>query len=201
MLKLYYAPGACSLAPHLVLQETRIPFDLVRVDLRAKSYAGGDYTQINPKGTVPALQLDNSEVLTEAAVILQYIADQKPEAGLIPRCGTWERYRLQEWLNFIATELHKGFGPLWKPDTPADYKAIALKNLAQRFDYVNARLETTDYLMGNYTVADAYLFTVSNWGHFLKMDLSPWPHLIHFLERVKQRPATLAAFTAEGLNK
>lgn len=200
MFKLYYSPGACSLAPHLVLEETKLPFELVRVDLRTKTYAGGDFKKINPKGSVPVLELDNQERLTEAAVILQYLSDQKPDAGLVPKWGTWERYRLQEWLNFIATELHKGFGPLWKPDTPAEYKTIALKNLAQRFDYVNVRLETNDYLMGTgYTVADAYLFTVSNWSHFLKIDLSPWPHLQHFMERVRERPATLRALKAEGL--
>lgn len=202
MFKLYYAPGACSLAPHLVLQELKLPFKLMPVDLRAKTYSGGDFKAINPKGSVPALQLDNGEVLTEAGVILQYVADQAPDANLIPRCGTWERYRVQEWLNFISTEVHKGFGPLWNPDTPEAYKQIAIQNLSQRFDHINAQLGKADYLMGpSYTVADAYLFTVANWSRFFKLDLSPWPHVQKFLERVKQRPATIAAFAAEKLTK
>lgn len=202
MFKLYYSPGACSLAPHLVLEEIKLPFELVRVDLRTKTHAGGDFNKINPKGSVPALELGNGEILTEAAVILQYLGDQKPESALIPPAHTWPRYRCQEWLNFIATELHKGFGPLWKPNTPADYKAIVLENLAQRLNAVNTQLEKTPYLMGEgYTVADAYLFTVANWSYFLKIDLGPWPALQGFLERVKARPATLAALKAEGLTK
>lgn len=202
MFKLYYSPGACSLAPHLVLEEIKMPFELVRVDLRAKTYAGGDFKKINPKGAVPALELGNGEILTEAAVILQYLGDQKPECNLIPPSHTWPRYRCQEWLNFIATELHKGFGPLWKPNTPADYKSIVLENLAQRLNVMNIQLEKTPYLMGEgYTVADAYLFTVANWSYFLKIDLGPWPALQGFLERVKARPATLAALKAEGLTK
>ena len=202
MLKLYYAPAACSLAPHILLEETKLPFELVKVDLRAKTFSGGDYYKINPKGSVPALQVNSGEILTETAIILQYVADQKPETNLIPRAGTWERYRCQEWLNFIASEIHKGFGPLWKPDTPAEYKPIALKNLTQKLNFVNAYLEKNNYLMGSsYTVADAYLFTVINWSHFLKIDLSPWPNLLSFMGRIKERPATLAALKAEGLMK
>ncbi|MDO8519449.1 MAG: glutathione transferase GstA [Deltaproteobacteria bacterium] len=200
MFKLYFSPGACSLAPHIVLREADLPFELVRVDLRAKTYPGGDYWKINPKGGVPALGLSNGEILTEDAVILQYLADQKPEMNLAPKAGTMERYRLQEWLNFIATELHKGFGPLWKPNTPEDFKPIVIANLSQRFDLVNHQLEKNDFLMGkSYTIADAYLFTVTRWHQPLKIDLSPWPALGRFMERIKARPATADAFKAEGL--
>lgn len=202
MLKLYYSPGACSLAPHVILQETGLPFEAIRVDIRAKTYAGGNYYDINPKGGVPALGLDNGEVLTEDAVILQYIADQKPQTNLIPKTGLWERYRCQEWLNYIATELHKGFSPLWQPTTPDDYRQIARKNLELKFNYVNTQLGKQDYLMGNQlSVADAYLFTVINWTNFHKMDLTPWPHLKGFMERMAKRPSTVAALKAEGLLK
>lgn len=200
MMKLYYFPGACSLAPHLALQESKLTFEAYAVDLNAKTYAGGDFKNINPKGSVPALQVDSGEVLTECAVILQYIADRAPTANLIAPAGTWERYRTQEWLNYIATELHKGFSPLWNPATPEDYKKIALKNLTARFEYVNAHLAHNDYVMGaQYSVADAYLFTVINWANFLKIDLAPWTHLQHYLARIQERPATLAALKAEGL--
>ena len=200
MFKLYFSPGACSLAPHLVLREANIPFELVRVDLRAKTYAGGDYWKINPKGGVPALDLGNGEVLTENAVILQYLADQKPATKLIPQAGSLPRYRCQEWLNFIATELHKGFGPLWKPDTPADFKPIVLANLSQRFDLLNHHLKENNFLMAsNYTIADAYLFTITRWSEPLKISLTPWPALEKFMERIKARSATMEAFQAEGL--
>lgn len=199
-MKLYYSPGACSLAPHLVIKELKLPVEMVRVDLKAKTFVGGDYKTINPRGSVPVLQLDNGETLTEAAVILQYLADQKPEAGLLPKAGSWERVRCQEWLNFVATELHKGFGPLWRANTPEDYKPIVLQNLARQFGPVNARLEKNDYLMGkNYSVADAYLYTVVKWSYPLKVDLSEWPHLQKFMDRVRARPATQEAFTVEGL--
>ncbi|MDO8520203.1 MAG: glutathione transferase GstA [Deltaproteobacteria bacterium] len=200
MLKLYFSPGACSLAPHLILREIKLPFELVRVDLKTKTAAGGDYLKINPKGSVPAIHLENGEVLTENAVVLQYLADLKPEAGLIPRAGTWERYRCQEWLNYIATELHKAFGPLFKPNTPAEFKPIVLENLSQRFGFLNAHLGKNDYMMGKvYTVADAYLFAVARWSQPLKIDLTPWPAVVKFMERVKARPATTEAFQAEGL--
>lgn len=200
MLKLYFSPGACSLAPHLILRELKIPFELVRVDLKAKTFPGGDYWKINPKGGVPALGMENGEVLTEDAVILQYLADQKPEAELVPKAGSWERYRCQEWLNYIATELHKGFGPLFKPNTPAEFKPIVLDNLSQRLNYLNGLLGKNDYMMGkNYSIADAYLFTVARWSQPLKIDLSPWPAVAKFMERIKLRPATAEAFQAEGL--
>lgn len=200
MFKLYFSPGACSLAPHLVLREAKLPFELVRVDLRAKTYDGGDYREINPKGGVPALGMENGEVLTENAVILQFLADQKPQTKLVPSSYTLERYRCLEWINFIATELHKGFGPLWKPNTPMEFKPIVLSNLSQRFDFLNPHLEKNDFLMStHYTIADAYLFTVTRWSQPLKIDLSPWPALGRFMARVKARPATLSALNAEGL--
>lgn len=202
MLKLYFSPAACSLAPHIVLHECQIPFEPLRVNLKEKTYSGGDYRQVNSKGSVPAIQLENGQVLTEAAVIMQYVADLNPQAGMLPPVGSWERYRCLEWLNFIATELHKGFGPLWKPDTPADYKPVVLTNLTQRLDLVNAHLAHNDFLMGQtFTAADAYLFTVANWSHYLKIDLNPWPNVQKFMERVKARPATMAAMKTEGLNK
>src|SRR5262245_59992290 len=157
-MKLYYSPGACSLAPHIVLHETGQKFDLVKVDLAAKKTdKGDDYFKVNPLGYVPALQLDSGEVLTEAQVLAQYIADQAPTAKLAPNHGTPERARLQQWLNFIATELHKGFSPLWKANTPEAYKSIVKENLATRFDHVNKRLAGSSHLAGpDYSIADAY---------------------------------------------
>ena len=159
-MKLYFAAGACSMAPHIVLREAAYTFDLESVDLATKRTASGeDYTRINPKGYVPALRLDNGEVLTEAAVILQYLADQKPESGLAPKMGTMERYRLMEWLNFVSSEIHKQFGPLFNPQITAEWKANQLDLLGRRFDYLTERLNGMSYLMGDqFTVVDAYLF-------------------------------------------
>lgn len=202
-MKLYYAPGACSLAPHIVLREAGISFDLERVDLGTKKTAGGaDFMQVNPKGYVPALGLDNGEVLTEDGTLLQYIADRKPESGLAPKSGTMERYRLMEWLNFISTEVHKTFGPLWNPKTPEETRQAALALLGRRLDYVNAALGTRPWLMGDqYTIADAYLFTVVNWTRFHQIDLGKWPNVQAFMARVAARPAVQAALKAEELIK
>lgn len=200
MLKLYFFPASCSLAPHIALQESGLPYETLAVDLRAKTFSGGDFKKINPKGSVPALQLANGDVLTECAVILQYIADQAPKANLLPANGTWERYRSQEWLNYIATELHKGFSPLWNPATPEEYKVIAINNLEQRFDYLNSHLAKNNFVMGaEYTVVDAYLFTVVNWSRFKEISLSPWANLQTFMTRIQERPATLTVLKAEGL--
>ena len=165
-MKLYYSPGACSLSPHIVSRELGIPLELKKVNNKDKTVeGGGDYWQVNPRGYVPALVLDNGETLTEGPAIVQYLADQKPEAGLAPRNGTFERYRLQEWLNFLTSEVHKQFSPLFKPNTPEDYKKIAKENLATRFDWLDKQLAGKDYLMGKqFTVADAYLFTVLRWS-------------------------------------
>lgn len=202
-MKLYFSPGACSLSPHIVLREAGYAFDLERVDLRTKQLkSGGELGEINPKGMVPALVLDDGQVLTEGPAIVQYLADQRPETGLAPKSGTMERYRLQEWLNYISTELHKGFTPLFNPQTPDDWKKVVRENLHKRFDYLSKRLEGRTWLMGEqFTVADAYLFTVLGWTRFVNMDLSPWPALVQFVERVSARPAVQDALVAEGLLK
>jgi glutathione S-transferase len=202
-MKLYYAPGACSLAPHIVAREAGLRLDLERVDLaRGKIEGGATFADINPKGYVPALSLDNGEVLTEVSALVQYLADQAPQAGLAPAAGTIERYRLLEWLGFISTEIHKGFGPLWKPETPEATKAAAKANLAKRFAYLDQRLGRGPYLMGErFTVADAYLFTVTNWTNFHGIDLTPYPNLKAYMERVGARPQVRQALAAEGLLK
>ena len=201
-MKLYYAPGACSLAAHIALQESGLAFSLERVDLLTHKTADGrDYYTVNPKGYVPTLELDDGSRLTEAAVVLQYIADRKP-GTLAPAFGSLERYRLMEWLNFIATEVHKGLGPLWKPTTPDAYKSTVLDAVGNRLDYVAKRLGTQPYLTGsNFTIADAYLFTIVNWHHFLKFDLGRWPVLAQFQARVAARPNVRKALEAEHLLK
>jgi glutathione S-transferase len=202
-MKLYYTPGACSLAPHIALREAGIPFDLDKVDLATKKTASGeDFMKANPKGYVPALRTKEGQVLTETAVLLQYLADQKPEAKLAPKFGTMERYQMMEWLNFIATELHKGFGPLWNPNAPAETKEGAKAALGKRFDTLDAHFATKSYLMGDqFTVADGYLFTVMNWANFHKLDLSKWSNLGKYLGRVASRPKVQEALKAEGLTQ
>ena len=200
-MKLFFSPGACSLSSHIALREAGVPFDLEQVDLAAKkTKSGADFKAINPKGYVPTLQLDDGEVLTEAAVIAQYVADRAPEAKLAPPVGTIERMRLQESLNFIATEVHKGFSPLWKPTTPDAYKQIVKDNLATRFDMIEAKLATKPYFAGDaFTVADAYLFTILNWSNFLKLDMGKWPNIQAYMGRVAARPKVQEALKAEGL--
>ena len=201
-MKLYFFPHACSLAPHIVLRELAIPFDLVLVDNQAKTTAEGeDFLQINPKGYVAALKLDNGQVLTEASAILQYLADLKPTANLAPANGSWERVRLQEWLNFIATEIHKGTGPLWDVDgqNSAGMKQRAWARLSLRLDDVETRLAGRDYLNGSYSVAVAYLFTCLGWLSFLHHSLDRWPRIKALRTRVFKRPAVQAAMKAEGL--
>ena len=202
-MKLYYAPGACSLAPHIVAREAGLRLDLEKVDLRAgKTEGGGAFADINPKGYVPALSLDSGEVLTEVSALVQYLGDQALQAGLVPAAGTIERYRLLEWLGFIATEIHKGFGPLWNPQTPEATKTAARNNLAKRFTYIDQRLARGPYLTGErFTVADAYLFTVANWTNFHGIDLKPYPNLKAYMERVGARPNVRDALAAEGLLK
>jgi glutathione S-transferase len=201
-MKLYYSPGACSLAPHIALQEIGVPFTTAKVDLHAHKLADGtDYYTINPKGYVPMLELPDGERLTEASVILQYIADRKP-GELAPAFGTMERYRMMEWLNFIATEVHKQFGPLWYPTTPEATKEEQRKKLAKRFDAISKTLASQPYLTGEkFTIADAYLFTIVNWAGMLKVDLAPWPALQQFQARVAARPKVREAMKAEGLIK
>lgn len=201
-MKLYFSPGACSLAPHIVLRELGLPFEAVKVDTRAgKTESGADYRQINPKGYVPTLELDDGQRLTEAAVLLQYLADRAPAAGLAPAHGTMERYKLMEWLNFIATEIHKGFGPLWKPDSTDDEKQRVRARLAARLDWLARQLEGREYLTGRFSIADAYLFTVLNWGQWTGVDLANWPALKAYVGRVAARPKVVEAMRAEGLVK
>lgn len=200
-MKLYYAPGACSLAPHIVLRELNLPFELVRVDLASRKTAdGADYLAVNPHGYVPALELDGGDVLTEAAVILQYLADRKPAAALLEAPGTITRYHQLETLNFIAAEVHKALGGLFNPALPATARELVLATLGRRCDHLAARLRTTPYICGErFTVADAYLFTVLGWAPLLKVDLSAWPGLGEFSARIAARPAVQAALRAEGL--
>jgi glutathione S-transferase len=200
-MKLYYAPGACSLAPHIVAREAGLKLDLEKVDLGiGRTENGVVFAEINPKGYVPALALDNGEVLTEVSALVQYLSDQAPQAGLVPAAGTIERYRLLEWLGFISTEIHKGFGPLWNPQSPEAAKTIARNNLAKRFAWLDQTLARGPYLLGErFTVADAYLFTVVNWTNFHAIDLKPYPHLKAFMERVGARPRVRDALAAEGL--
>ena len=202
-MKLYYSPGACSLAPHIVLREAGFEFDLEKVSLAAnKTASGEDFTQINPKGYVPVLKLDDGHMLTEGPAIDQYLADKKPTSGLAPANGTMERYHLIEWLNFISTELHKQFGPLFKPSTPQETRQTQVDLLGKRFDYVVDQLKNKQYLTGDvFTIADAYLFTVLNWGDVLKLDMSKWPVLQKYVARVAARPQVQAALKAEGVLK
>ena len=200
-MKLYYSPAACSLSPHIVAQEAGIAVDLMKVDLKAKTVADGtDYLKVNAKGYVPALRLDDGQVLTEGPAIVQYIADQKPGSGLAPKAGTPERYRLQEWLNFITAEVHKPMGSLFNPAVVDAWKQAVHDTLKKRLGYVAQQLEGRQYLLGDsFSVADAYLFTVLNWAGFVKFDLSPWPALQQYAARVAARPAVQAALKAEGL--
>jgi glutathione S-transferase len=199
-MKLYFSPGACALHPQIALREAGIPFELVRVDLRAHKLAGDgeDYYRVNPKGYVPLLELGDGTRLTEGAVIDQYIADRNPDARLIPRAGTMERYRAQEWLHFIATELHKQFSPLFSPATPDEVKAAQRQKIAGRFDLVEKTLSRQPYLLGDtFSVADAYLFNMLRWTEHTGIDRAKWPSLVAFYDRVSQRPAVQAALEAE----
>ncbi len=202
-MKLYYSPGACSLSPHIVMREAGMPVNLVKVDLGARKTANGeDYTAINPKGYVPVLQLDDGSVLTEGPAIVQYLADRAPSSKLAPAAGTMERYRLVEWLNFLTSEIHKGFSPLFNPKLSEDTKAMMRERLAGRFDYLGTALRDKPYLMGdNFTAADAYLFTLLGWCRLTGIDLEKWPVLVAYRERVAARPAVREALKAEGLIK
>ncbi len=200
-MKLYYAPGACSLSPHIVLREAGLPVQLVRVDLRTgTTQDGADFRAINEKGYVPALELPDGQVLTEGSAIVQYLADRVPEAGLAPVNGTIDRYRLQEWLSFLSTELHKQFGPLFDPAAEPGLKARQGERIGRRLAWVAGRLGDGAYLMGDrFTVADAYLFVVLSWAPHVGLDLQPWPALLAYQDRVRQRPAVQEALREEGL--
>lgn len=202
-MKLYFSPGACSLGPHISLREAGLSFDLVRVDLAShKTEGGDDFYAINPKGYVPALQLDDGSLLTENAAIAQYVADRVPEKKLAPPAGTMERYRLQEWIHFIATEIHKAFSPLFNPATTDETRKAQLERIANRLGLVEKSLGDRQYLMGDqFTVADAYFFAVLNWCGMMGPDLSKWPTVKAYYERMLARPAVREAMEAEGLGK
>ena len=203
VMKLYFAPGACSLSPHIVMRETGANYELEQVNNQEKkTKSGTDYWTINAKGQVPVLEFDNGERLTEGPVIVQWIADQNPASGLVPPAGKLERYRVQEWLNFITSELHKTFGPIFRPTTPDAFKALSKENLGKRFDWLDKQLAGKNYLMGDkFTVADAYLFTVLRWTARIDMDLAKWPNLKAYVDRVAARPKVQEALKAEGLIK
>jgi glutathione S-transferase len=200
-MKLYVSPGACSLSPHIVLRESGLAFTTEKVDLRAKRTASGaDYLAINPKGYVPALETDEGVLLTEGPAIVQYVADKVPAKGLAPAAGSMARYQLAEWLNFISTEVHKNYSPLFNPAASEDMKSSARDNLNKRYTYLDGILAQRDYLLGaTYSVADAYLFVVTNWARPVKLDLAPYPQLQAFYARVGARPAVQDALRAEGL--
>jgi glutathione S-transferase len=200
-MKLYYSPGACSLSPHIVLREAGLAFEPVLASTKThKLQDGTDYYTINPKGYVPLLELDNGERLSEGPAIVQYVADQVPGKKLAPPNGTFERYRLQEWLNFITSELHKGFGNLFNPAMPEEGKAVARARVTDRLKWVDTQLAGKQYLMGDqFTVADAYLFTVLRWSDRVKLDISAFKNVVAFMARVQARPKVQEAMKAEGL--
>ncbi len=200
-MKLYYYPGACSMSVHIALREAAYQFELDKVDLGAKRTASDeDYKQVNAKGYVPALRLDDGEVLTEDAVLLQYVADHKPDAALAPPLGSMERYRLMEWLNFISSEIHKTLGALFNPKVTPEWRDNQVALFGRRANWLVAQLGNKPYLMGDiFTVADAYLFTVLRWCKLHKVDTSNWPVLNDYSARIAKRPAVVAAMKAEGL--
>ncbi|QGH63970.1 glutathione transferase GstA [Serratia proteamaculans] len=200
-MKLFYKAGACSLSPHIVLREAGLDFTAEKVDLALKkTESGADYLTINPKGQVPALLLDDGSLLTEGVAIVQYLADRVPDRGLIPAAGTLSRYHAIEWLNYIATELHKGFSPLFTPKTPEEYKTIARDKLDKQFDYLDSVLAKQHFLLGNkFSVADAYLFTILRWAIALQFDIKKRSQLSAYFDRVAARPAVDATLNAEGL--
>ena len=200
-MKLYYKAGACSLSPHIILRETGVDFSLVKVDLAAKkTEEGDDYLEVNAKGQVPALLLDDGSLLTEGVAIVQFLADKVPDRQLLAPAGSMTRYHTLEWLNYIATELHKGFSPLFNPATPDEFKAITRKALEKKFHYVNEELNDKQWLMGlRFSVADAYLFTVLRWAQALKLEIGDLKNIEAFIERMKARPAVAAALAAEGI--
>jgi len=201
-MKLYYTPGVCSLSPHIVLRETGSTFDMEKVNLATKkTEKGADYTKVNPNGYVPALQLDDGTVLTEGPAIVQYVADSKNATSILPKAGSPERYKVLSWLNFISTEIHKGFSPLFWPSTPEDFKEGTVRaRLLQRFGFLDKHFASNQYLMGNqFTVADAYLYTTLTWSGGAKVDISGLKNLVAYRDRVAARPSVQAARKAEGL--
>ena len=202
-MKLYFSPGACSLSPHIILHEAGLAHETEKVDLRAKTTASGkDFSTINPKGYVPALEIDGGVVLTEGPAIVQYLADQAPEKNLVPKAGTIERYQVQSWLNFISTELHKNYSPLFNPASTDDIKKMAAANLTKRYEYLDQELGQREYVFGtSFSVADAYLFVVTNWAGMVKFDLSKFANVQAFQQRIGARPGVQKALQHEGLLK
>ncbi|HUZ66743.1 MAG TPA: glutathione transferase GstA [Beijerinckiaceae bacterium] len=200
-MKLYFSPGACSLSPHIALCEAGLTFEAEQVDLKGKkTKSGADFFAINPKGQVPALALDGGGVLTEGTAIVQYVADHSPGSELAPKNGTIERYRLQEWLSFISTELHKGFSPLFRATTPDAYKTIGRENLAKAFKQVEGRLARREFLLGDhFTVADGYLYVMLRWADRVEIDMTGFANLAEFKKRMEARPKIQQALKAEGL--
>jgi glutathione S-transferase len=200
-MKLFFSPGACSLAPHIVLKETQQAFQLEKVDTGTHTTAdGADYYAINPKGAVPVLELENGERLTEGPIIAQYLADKAGRADLLPAAGSMDRYRVMEWQNYITSELHKTFTPLFNPDLDSSAKKTLASVLRKKYEWVNTQLQSKDYLLGqSFTVADAYLFAVTGWAKYVSLDLADLKHLQDFLARVAGRPAVREALKAEGL--
>lgn len=200
-MKLYFAPGSCSLSPHIVLREAGFTFDLEQVNNQEKkTKAGTDYWGINGKGQVPVLELDNGARITEGPVIVQYLADQRPASKLAPANGTMERVRVQEWLNFVSSELHKTYGPMFRPTTPDAYKDLSREALGKRFDWLDSQLAGKQYLTGDtFTIADAYLFAVLRWSSRVNIDIGKWPNVKAFVDRVAARPKVHEAMKAEGL--
>lgn len=207
-MKLYFSPGACSLAPHIVLEEAGAQFQLIKVDLKNKTLESGEnFLKINPKGQVPTLQMQDGQILTENAIINQYIADQFPQKNLLPKAGTMERYRADEWLNYIATEIHKGMGILFAVDRlvqnetgKKEFRDNSIAGLGKKFDYLSEKIQNNQFLMGSqFTAPDAYLFTVLNWHGWLKVEMTKWPTLMGYMERVKSRPAVQKAMKNEGI--
>lgn len=200
-MKLYYSPGACSLAPHIVLNELGEAYDLEKVDLAdKKTETGADFTAVNGKGYVPTLEIAKDEVLTEVAVILQYLSDKAEASGLFPKFGSMDRYRAMEVLNFVASELHKGIGGLFAQGMPDDGKKVIIDRVGKRLAWLDGKLAGKTYLLGNaFSVADAYAFTVLNWGQWVGIDIKQWPNIAAYMERVSARPAVQAALKKEGL--
>ena len=202
-MKLYYSPGACSLSPHIVLRESGLPFELVLASTKTHKLTDGtDYYSINPKGYVPLLELDDGQRLSEGPVIVQYIADQVPQKNLAPANGTMARYRVQEWLNFVTSELHKSFSPLFNPAMPEEGKAVFRGRIKQRLTWVDGQLAGKSYLMGDaFCVADAYLFTVTRWCQFVGVDIGGLTNLAAYMKRIEARPAVHEAMSVEDLLK
>lgn len=208
-MKLYFSPAACSLAPHIVMHELGLNFETSKVSFKDKTCSDGDFTKINPKGYVPALKLDNNEVLTEAVVILKYLADQKVEANLVPKAGTQDMYRCMEWMNYITTEVHKSYTQLFNVtrispslETQSEIKSYFKNDLYKKFDFINEKLANKDFIMGSqFTIADAYLFSVLSWNKYQDIDYSKWSNIGTYLTRVYKRDAVQKAMATEGLLK